>query len=62
MVREAELHKEEDEKFKKVIEAKNGLENYIYSIKNSVNDESLKDKLDETDKQTMLDKSNEMNT
>ena len=62
MVREAELHKEEDEKFKKVIEAKNGLENYIYSIKNSINDEALKDKLDETDKQTMLDKTNEINT
>ena len=62
MVREAELHKEEDEKFKKVIEAKNGLENYIYSIKNSINDETLKDKLEEVDKQTMLDKSDEINT
>ena len=62
MVREAEMHKEEDEQFKKVIEAKNGLENYIYSIKHSINDEALKDKLDEADKQTMLDKSNETNT
>ena len=62
MVREAELHKDADEQLKKVIEAKNGLENYIYSIKNSIGDEALKDKLDETDKQTMLTKSDEINT
>ena len=62
MVREAELHKEEDEKFKKVIEAKNNLENYIYSIKNSINDEKLKDKFDESDKQTIQDKTNEISS
>ena len=62
MVREAELHKDADEQLKKVIDAKNGLENYIYSIKNSIGDEALKDKLDEADKQTMLTKSDEINT
>ena len=31
---------------KKKIEAKNGLENYAYSLRNSINDEKLKDKID----------------
>lgn len=44
MVEDAEKFKEEDEKNKKLVEAKNGLENYIYSAKNSMNDE-LKEKL-----------------
>ena len=33
-----------DEKRKKLVEAKNGLENYLYSVKSSLNDE-LKTKL-----------------
>ena len=28
------------------IEAKNGLENYAYSMRNSINDEKMKDKLE----------------
>ena len=39
MVEDAEKFKEEDEKNKKLVEAKNGLENYVYSAKNSMNDE-----------------------
>lgn len=36
MVKSAEKFKEEDEKMKQVIEAKNDMENYLYSVKNSI--------------------------
>jgi len=45
MVREAEKFKNEDEKVKKRVEAKNALENYCYNIRTSLNDEKIKDKL-----------------
>merc|ERR1712151_1396371 len=53
MVSEAEQYKEEDEKARQVIEAKNGLENYAYSMKNSVTGEQLKDKIGDEDKATI---------
>jgi heat shock protein 1/8 len=49
MVKEAENFKDEDEKARKIIEAKNGLENYAFSVKNQCNNQ-LKDKLSEGDK------------
>jgi len=36
MIKKAEEFKEEDEKSKELIEAKNGLENYLYNLKNSI--------------------------
>ena len=51
MVNEAEKYKEEDEKIKAKIEAKNGLENYCFQMKNTLNDENLKSKFTEDDKQ-----------
>jgi L1 cell adhesion molecule like protein len=45
MVRDAEKFKEEDEAVVKRIEARNGLENYLYQVKNSVNEEAVKTKL-----------------
>ena len=53
MVNEAAKFKEEDEKQRKTIEAKSGLENYIYGVKNTLNDEKLKDKFEESDRQTL---------
>jgi len=50
MVKEAEAHKADDEKNKSRIEAKNGLENYAYSLKNTVRDDKVADKLDSGDK------------
>ena len=50
MVREAEQFKEEDELNKKKIEAKNGLENYCFMMKNMVNDPKLDGKIDSGDK------------
>ena len=40
MVKEAEKYKEDDEKNKQLIEAKNELENYLYNTKNSVSTKS----------------------
>jgi len=50
MVREAEQYKGEDEKNKERIEAKNGLENYSYSLRNTLKDEKIAGKLDSGDK------------
>jgi heat shock protein 5 len=56
MVAEAEAMAEEDNKVKEAIESKNAFENYIYSIKTSINDEKqLGGKIDEDDKLTILD-------
>merc|ERR1719273_2804416 len=54
MVREAEEFAEEDKIMKETIDARNGLEGYAYSMKNTVNDEDkLGDKIDEDDKETI---------
>mmetsp|Transcript_27111 Transcript_27111/g.105528 ORF Transcript_27111/g.105528 Transcript_27111/m.105528 type:complete len:661 (-) Transcript_27111:638-2620(-) len=50
MVQEAEEFADEDDKLKKKIEAKNNLENYLFSMKSQVEDEDkLKNKLEEED-------------
>ena len=50
MVNEAEKYKKEDEEAASRISAKNGLESYAYNLRNSLNDEQLKDKFDAADK------------
>merc|ERR1712093_338947 len=50
MVSEAEKYAAEDEQNKKKIEAKNGLENYCYSMKNTLQEEKLQDKFEAGDK------------
>jgi L1 cell adhesion molecule like protein len=55
MVSEAERYKEEDDKHKKKIDARNGFENYVYSVKNSTSEPGLKDKLTENDRATIED-------
>lgn len=40
MVEESEKFKEQDEKIKKDVEAKNSLENYLYNLKNKMDEES----------------------
>merc|ERR1712057_39129 len=60
MVEEAETYKAEDEANKDRIEAKNGLENYAYNLKNTVSDEKLKDKIEEGDKKTIEEKCDEV--
>ena len=56
MVAEAEEFAEEDKATRARIEARNGLENYAFSLKNQVNDdEGLGGKIDEDDKETILE-------
>ena len=55
MLDDAEKFKEEDQKVKERIDARNGLENYLYNIKNSLDDEKLKDKFEDEDKEKMND-------
>merc|ERR1719247_185040 len=55
MVQEAERYKAEDEANKGRVEAKNGLENYAFQIRNSINDEKLAGKVSEEDKTKIND-------
>merc|ERR1711974_386108 len=50
MVQEAEKYRAEDEAQKVKIEAKNGLENYCFTMRNTLNEEKLKDKFEGDDK------------
>merc|ERR1719465_46436 len=53
MVREAEEYSAADDAQKEKVEARNGLEHYAYSMRNSANDEKLKGKLSAEDKTTV---------
>jgi heat shock protein 5 len=56
MVAEAEKFADEDKATREKIEARNSLENYAYSLKNQLNDdEGLGGKIDEDDKETLLE-------
>eukprot|EP00246_Nothoceros_aenigmaticus_P000453 TRINITY_DN1067_c0_g1_i1.p1 TRINITY_DN1067_c0_g1~~TRINITY_DN1067_c0_g1_i1.p1 ORF type:complete len:653 (-),score=178.27 TRINITY_DN1067_c0_g1_i1:57-2015(-) len=50
MVQDAEKYKSEDEETKKKVEAKNGLENYAYNMRNTVRDEKFAGKLSPEDR------------
>jgi len=50
MLAEAEKYKEEDEAEAARIQAKNGLESYAYSLRNTLSDEKVDEKLDAADK------------
>lgn len=60
MVAEAEKYKSEDEANKVRIEAKNGLENYAYNLRNTLNDEKLKSQIPEDDRKAIDDKVTEV--
>ncbi|KAI0999692.1 Endoplasmic reticulum chaperone [Podosphaera aphanis] len=63
MVQEAEKYADEDKANKERIDARNGLENYVFSLKNQVNDqEGLGGKIEESDKETILEAIKEANT
>ena len=53
MVAEGEKYKKEDEMYKEKMDSKNGLENYLYSMKNTISKKELADKLDPNDKETI---------
>merc|ERR1712110_1041428 len=50
MVNEAEKYRAEDEANKAKVEAKNGLENYCFTMRNTLQEEKLKDKFEPGDK------------
>lgn len=58
MVAEAEKYKDEDMKNKERIEAKNSLENYCYSVRNTLNEPQSKEKLPSSDRDTAEEKIN----
>jgi heat shock protein 1/8 len=60
MVDEADKFKDEDEKIKKQKEAFNSLEQFCYGTKNSLNNENLKDKMDDSQKETITKACDEM--
>eukprot|EP00253_Pinus_taeda_P012156 PITA_12156 len=55
MVRDSETYKAEDEEHKKKLEAKNSLENYAYSVRNTIRDDKIAAKLDPSDKTKIED-------
>lgn len=51
MVKEAEQFKQEDKEVKETQEARGSLESYVYSLRNTLNDEKTKDKLETKDRE-----------
>ena len=53
MVSDAEKYKEEDEKTRRKVEAKNSLENYVFSTKQTIHDPKVADKIETADKEKL---------
>ena len=60
LVKEAEKFKDEDNKVKERIEAKNTLEQYCYQVRQALNEEKLKDKFSEDEKKQIETKVDEI--
>merc|ERR1719418_496892 len=59
MVNDAEKFKQEDEKQRERITSKNNLESYCFNLKQSMEDDKVKDKISEDDRKKVLDACNE---
>merc|ERR1719494_186174 len=59
MVNEAEKYKEEDDKQREKIAAKNGLESYVFNVKNTLDDANAKEKLSDDDRNLVRSKCDE---
>jgi len=55
IVKDAERYKEEDERMKKKVSAKNALESFAYQIRNSCDDPKMKEVLKEEDKKAIIE-------
>jgi len=53
MVSEAEKYKDQDNAHKEKVEARNGLENFAYSIRNTIKDEKVAGQIPEADRKTV---------
>ncbi|KAL3984259.1 large subunit ribosomal protein L22 [Sarotherodon galilaeus] len=60
MVQDAEKYKAEDDLQRDKIAAKNSLESYAFTMKSSVQDDNLKDKISEEDKKKVVEKCDEV--
>ena len=60
MVRDAEKYKEEDDRQRDRLQAKNSLEGYAFNMKSTVEDDKLKDKISADDRQKILDQCNDV--
>ncbi|XP_069491274.1 heat shock 70 kDa protein-like [Ambystoma mexicanum] len=59
MVQDGERYKADDEAQREKVTAKNSLESYAFSMKSTVEDEKLKDKITEEDRKKIVDKCNQ---
>jgi heat shock 70kDa protein 1/2/6/8 len=50
MVQEAEKFKAEDEAVRAKVDSRNGLESYLHQVKNSLDEEKIKEKIEEEDR------------
>lgn len=60
MVQEAERYKAEDDVQRDKVTAKNSLESYAFNMKSTVEDEKVKGKISDEDKQKIMEKCNEV--
>ena len=60
MVKEADQYKAEDDAQRARISAKNNLESYAFSMKSTMDDDKVKDKVSEDDRQTVITKCKEV--
>ena len=60
MVRDAEKYKDEDDKQKEKITAKNGLESYVFNIKQTLEEPNLKDKISKSERTQVIEKVEEV--
>merc|ERR1719510_2097962 len=60
MVRDAEKFKDEDDKERGRISAKNGCESYVFQAKATIDDEKVKDKISDEDKDAVRKKADEI--
>lgn len=60
MVQEAEIYKAEDDKQRDKVAAKNNLESYAFNIRSTMEDENVKGKISEQERQKAVDKCNEV--
>lgn len=59
MVKDAEKYRDEDEKQKEKIQAKNSLEGFAFNLKQTLDDPALKDKISSEDREKVLQKADE---
>jgi len=62
MVADAERYKQQDEQLRDSMAARNNLESYVFSLKQICEDDVVKDKLSEVEQNSLIQKSNEVET